>query len=202
MSIKESLEILNITDISEETEFTLKKKYKELMKKYHPDVCGDDTQAKKIGIAYENIKGILNNLKVFKKLEQDNQAINVVIPISKLLDIYSGDSITVHDRDKQEYSINNKNIRKYNALLIIDLSVQNNGITYTENFIKPWNLADTYEVSINIPVEKLTNKEEFRINLVNKECNVAFASQSAKIKITLAYNVTINVVINKKITSD
>ena len=67
MWLNEALDIFNISDITQETEESLKKKYKKLMLKYHPDSKdGDESKAKNISVAMKLIKEAISKMSKFK----------------------------------------------------------------------------------------------------------------------------------------
>jgi len=73
-AIKESLDILNLPPFI--TKDDVKNRYKELAKKYHPDIYKDSNKMAEINLAYEIIMDYINN---FKYSFDDNE-INKQIP--------------------------------------------------------------------------------------------------------------------------
>jgi len=73
-AIKEALEILNLPPfISKED---IKNHYKELAKKYHPDVCKDKNKMAQINLAYEILMDYIDNFRY----SFDDDEINKQLP--------------------------------------------------------------------------------------------------------------------------
>ena len=198
MTSETAIKIFNIDDLMLETEETVKKKYRRLLAKYHPDNCGDDTKAKDIIEAYSVLKELLIKLNQIKLINRKVEVVSILLPIHKLVEIYSGKDVYVGDNRK----INNKNLRKFNVLIMTDVELTHNGITEIFSNIEPMRVDDTYEVNCNIYVENLENTEEIKLNINNKERELKVTSQSIKFRCSLDYNTYVNCIITKKTRAD
>ena len=198
MTSEQALKIFDIQDLMSETEETVKKKYKRLMVKYHPDVCGDDTKAKDIIEAYSNLKELLVKLNQIKLVDRKLEIVSILLPINKLVEIYGGNDVFVGNNRK----VNNKNIRKFNVLIMTDIELTHNGISTIFSNIEPMRVDDTYEVNCEIYVDTLDNTEDVKLNINNKERIIKVTSQSVKFKCSLDYNTYVNVIITKKTRVD
>ncbi len=74
--IKEALEILDISPFVSQKE--IKKRYLELSKKYHPDICGDKEKMILINKAYDILKEYMDNFR----FSFDDKEINKQYPES------------------------------------------------------------------------------------------------------------------------
>lgn len=198
MTLNEALELFGIDDISLEDDTTLKKKYKKLMIKYHPDNCnGDENKAKEVAEAFEVLKDALNAVKKYSYLTQKVQELNIIIPLSKLLELYKGGSITV-GYDNVRRVITKKDIQKHNTLIISDVTLTHKGMVHTFNSIQPWTIGDKYEINCDIYVDDITKQETVKIHINNFEKEIKFVSQSIVMNVTLDFNVNVAIRITKK----
>lgn len=199
MTSEAALKLMNITDLMSETEETIKKKYKRLAAKYHPDNCGGNGDLfKDVVEAYESVLELLSKLNQIKLIDKKIEIVSILLPIYKLVEIYSGKDVFVGNNRK----VNNKNLRKFNVLIMTDIELTHNGITEVFSNIEPMRVDDTYEVNCNIYVSDLDNIEDVKININNKERNIKIKSQSLKFRCSLEYNTFVNCVITKKIRVD
>lgn len=204
MEKEKAIRMFNISNILEESDKTLKKRYKKLMLKYHPDNCnGDDSKAKELNLAYDILKGIVKDSRLLEwesrqKLEKENMKKVLIIKISDLINIYSGKPITIDGIE-----INSKNVRKYNIMIDYNVILTHNQSSVEFKASKPWNNEDSYKVYcyINVDEQRLDEKEEVKIEipLCDIEKTINFSSQSINFGISLPYNIRIQVVIEKKI---
>lgn len=199
MTSEAALKLMNITDLMSETEETIKKKYKRLAAKYHPDNCGGNGDLfKDVVEAYESVLELLSKLNQIKLIDKKIEIVSILLPIYKLVEIYSGKDVFVGNNRK----VNNKNLRKFNVLIMTDIELTHNGITEVFSNIEPMRVDDTYEVNCNIYVSDLDTIEDVKININNKERNIKIKSQSLKFRCSLEYNTFVNCVITKKIRVD
>lgn len=202
MDINKALELFSITDIMEETEETLKKKYKKLMIKYHPDTYkGGDDKAKDITVAMDILKNAIKQINQYKLINTKTEQMTLVIPLHKLIELYSGKEITLGSADKQ-MAFNIKSIRKHNVLIMSDIAVTHNGLTQIFSNVQPWQISDNFEINCEIYVTKLDNPEKINIKLEGLDRELQIKSQSLRFKMQLPYSITMDVVVTKKIKVD
>lgn len=198
MGLNEALDIFNISDITQETEESIKKKYKKLMVKYHPDSKdGDESKAKNLSIALKVLKEAISNMSKFKDLNKTTTRVTVVIPIHKLIDIYNGETITMGTTDDR-HIIGKKEIQRYNTLIISDVGITHNGLMERFTNIQPWTIHDNYEVNCDVYVDNINNEESVRVHIEDYDKEIKFQSQSVVIRVTLKYNISISIRITKK----
>lgn len=207
MEISKAIDMFNIKNISEESDKTLKRRYKKLMLKYHPDnYNGNDNKAKELNLAYNELKNIVKGSEFLdwenkQKLEKENQKKVLVIKLNELIDIYKGNNVTIDG-----IKINSKNIRKHNIIIEYSILLIHNNIKKEFKASKQWNNEDIYKVycNINVDEDKLNNKEEINISVptCNIEKIISFSSQSINFRISLDSGIIMSVIIDKKIKKD
>lgn len=202
MDLEQALEVFNIEDIASEDTKSIKKKYKKLMLKHHPDNCGgDESKAKEITLAFDIIKNAINNIRKYNAVNRVMEDYTIVIPISKLIKLYNGEKVKVSYGDnKQVFGI--KEIQKYNTLIISDTTIVYNGISYDFQSIQHWSISDEYVINCEILVENINNSEQIKVVVNGIEKSLDFTSQRILIPFILDKNVKVNVRIVKKLITN
>lgn len=202
MNLEKALDTFKINDISSETEETLKRKYKRLMIKYHPDnYKGDDTKAKEISLALEILKDALKKLQEYKLINNKQEIYNIVIPLNKLIHLYSGENITITYNNEHKV-LSNNDIQKHNTLIILDTTITHNGIVTDFSNIQHWSISDNYMINCELYVENINNSETILIRLENYENEFTFSSQAISVRVQLPFNISVDVKITKKLRVD
>lgn len=207
MNIKESLDIFGLSNISEESEENLKKIYKKLMIKYHPDnYDGNDSKAKDISMAYKVIKDTLKKIDTFEKLNGTHKVVQstVVISLDNLIQLYKNKEIIFKNKldSSKKRVFTTANLQNNGALLIIDWSVSVNGVPNTFSNICHWNSNDNYQVSCDVIVENLSDECNMKIKILDRDKEYNIKSQSVKLKISFDYNINVEILISKKLKPD
>ena len=197
MSLDKALELFKIEDITQETSATLKGKYRKLMIKYHPDNCnGDENKAKDISIAYEILKDAAEKIHKYQLMDTKEEKYTLVIPLSKLIDAYSGKTVKIGQKE-----FNRHDIQKHNTLILSEVTIEHNGVVNRFSNVQHWSISDNYEINCDIIVEKLNNKEAVRIKLEDFDKEFMLSGQAVSIKIPLKFNISVDIRINKKLVN-
>ena len=202
MDIEKALELFEITNLASETLDSLKKRYRKLMIKYHPDNRGGDKElAASVSSAYSILKETFEKVDAYNRASVKHEDYNIVIPLSQLVKLYNGSKITLgNNSEKKEFSI--KDIQKHGALIILDTTINHNGIDYSFTNVQRWSISDNYTINCDIFVENLNNDEKITVRLEDKVSNFSFTSQTISIKLSLSFNISVVIVVNKKIRAN
>lgn len=203
MGLEEALELFDVLDITSESEESLKKRYRKLMTKYHPDNQGGSTElAASVSSAYSILKETIKKVEVFSKMANlQEERYNIVIPLSQLIKLYGGSRITLGNKeDRKEFGI--KDIQKHGALIILDSALVHNGISYNFSNIQRWDISDNYVINCGIYVDNLTDEEKVTIKLEDKVRDFSFSSQTVSIRLSLSHNINVNIIIDKKLRAN
>lgn len=195
MTIKDSLDILGINNIADESDDSLRKLYRKLIIKYHPDnYNGNEDKAKDISIAYKIVKDAIRKINTFEKVNR-----------SKNYEIIGLDSLITLYRDK-EVCINNTckkmslgDLHNNGALLIFDWLIGINGIYEQFSSIALWNKEDKYKIHSDIYVGRIDEECNIKIKFYGIEKEYTIKSDSIRLNIVLDYNVHIEINVNKKL---
>lgn len=196
MEIEKALKLFELSDITTETEESLKTKFRQLSKKYHPDnlKTGDKEKFQEISKALETIKDTLNKLKQYNALNFDNPSLlNIVLPLDKLVFLYKGGTVNIGDK-----VVDRAVMKKNNAFIISEVIITHNGIQTVFDNVQYWNVNDTYSVDCTIYVDNITDTESLKIRVLNKEKEIDLKYQSLSLIFTLDFNIKVNVTIAKK----
>lgn len=199
MNLEKSLELFNIDDLTAETVDTLKKKYKKLMIKYHPDNCGGkDDKAKDVGVAFEVLRDAIENIRKYTAVNTVREEYTIIIPLSKLIHVYQGGTVTVGSGDNAKV-FDRKDIQKYNTLIISEVSLTHNGNVFRFSNMQHWSISDKYVINCELMVENLSDKETVLIKLEDFEKEISFNSQAVSMIIPLSFNISVEIKIDKKL---
>lgn len=203
MDLEKSIELFKISDLTSETKATLKAKYRKLMIKYHPDNCnGKDDKAKEVSLAYDILKDALDQISKYKAINeaQHHEEYTIIIPLSKLIELYRGKTITLGSGSNTK-GITKKDIQRYNTLIISDVTIEHNGIIQRFSNIQHWSISDNYAIQCEVTVNNLSDKETIRIRLEDFDREISFMSQAASIRVPLSFNITVEIKIDKKLVT-
>ena len=192
MNTEEALKVLGLYSITDMSQEELKKKYKMLMIKYHPDnTGGDDNKAKEISIAFKIINDTLTKMNY---VEEKNKSI--CISLDNLISIYNGKTI----RNSKNNEISLSNIYNFNTLIDIKISVKyNNKIIIYSETVKIRKDRE-FNIACNLQVSKL-GQAYVKVKVYNMEKEITINYDSMAVKFNLGNDLKINVKIDKKLTS-
>jgi hypothetical protein len=202
MNIGKALELFEIDDISLETKETLKKKYRLLMRKYHPDNYNGDTKlASDITSANEILIRAVENAEQFKALHKKSEVLTIVIPLSVLIQSYCGEVITIGSGNNKR-KLSRVDIKKNNTLIIVEAIIEQRGIQHEFSSVVAWNINDKYDINCEIFVESLAATEDIVIRVEDKKLSIPMESSSVKTIFTLSYGIKVGVTVTKKLRKE
>lgn len=201
INIDSAMEIFGIDNISNVDTTELKKKYKNLMRQYHPDVYkGGDDKAKEVSLAYNMILSISEKLSQLASLGSNKGTSMIFITLSELIKLYNGETLSIKVKDKME-EFTKSDIRQHNTYIISDVMIYHNGLHLTFTNTEPWNLKDEYNVHCDLYVNNLTSDDEVRIGILDSMKDIHFDTESIKVVIREKFNIKVAVTLNKKLAS-
>ena len=188
MGIQEALQKFGYCTIEDVTKENLKQKYRGIMKSYHPDLRGGNSEfseyTKSVNEAHDIIKKALDDIE--KDREKYRAQVELekaltrpattsrscTISLKELTEIYSGQCIkkVIPDGDSQEVvSITSKNLLKLPLAVRIDVSIYVDGEHDTESFLQPVDSKREYEVVKGYSVDDTTSSVDIGISVESTE---------------------------------
>lgn len=205
MNLSEALALLNIEDIHNLSKEELKKKYRNILKKCHPDANnGDDTKAKEVIKANEIILAALQEIESYKAMmkmmQLQSQYITSVLPLHTLISLYNGEKISLGSgEDKVE--LNGSNIMKHNIFVMFDfnIAVKNKATTHYNKIIKV-EMMRNYEIVCDLEVDNLEDID-VEVDVLGVKRAFTMSAHSIIIPFKLDGDVRLKLTIRKKIVS-
>ena len=188
MNYYEAIRLFEIKKGTKINADVVKKKYRTLAKKWHPDVCGDAEQYKKLQEAYEVINRYLDEIKLLTKDEQEQ----LIIEISDLINIFKLGEVTVNGE-----RINKGTLVKNKVFVIIPVNVKVNNMSYNYSFIKVRNIKDEYIVDAMLEDVDLERDLDIQVTVFNKSINAIMDSIRKDFKFNLDYIAQVVVTIQR-----
>lgn len=188
MGIQEALQKFGYCTIEDVTKENLKQKYRGIMKSYHPDLRGGNSEfseyTKSVNEAHDIIKKALDDIE--KDREKYRAQVELekaltrpattsrycTISLKELTEIYSGQCIkkVIPDGDSQEVvSITSKNLLKLPLAVRIEVSIYVDGEYDTESFLQPVDSRREYEVVKGYSVDDTTSSVDIGISVESTE---------------------------------
>lgn len=188
MNYYEAIRLFEIEKGTKINADVVKKKYRALAKKWHPDVCGDDEQYKKLQEAYEIINRYLDEIKLLTKDKQEQ----LIIEISDLINIFKLGEVTVNSE-----RLNKGTLAKNKVFVIIPVNIQVNNMSYNYSFIKIRNIKDEYIVDVMLEDVDLERELDIQVTVFNKSINSIMDSIRKDFKFNLDYIAQVVVTIQR-----
>lgn len=178
MKLIEMCKLFNITDINNEDSKSLRKKYKKLMKVYHPDNMRsnkrNDITAVDINEAFNALLIIVKDIEILKRLEKAASLNTVLIDLNTLIDVLEGKEIKLVNGDICTYAYINRN----NTYVKVEVSIEVNGLSTSFYSIKPYNKMNDYSIDVEIPVSDYKDTVNIRTGKYNKNIDININNSS------------------------
>lgn len=203
MEVSEALEMFNVSDITKESSGSLKKKYKRLMIKYHPDNRnGDSSKAVLVSDAYKELKDLLEVIESYAKkkqiLDRMEETLETIIITSDQLDkVLSGKTVKIGNKD-----IDKSELKHYRVVVSSKVFVTVNG--YKMEYIKSEieNYQHTYEVYCEVLVDSLKDSVPITIEAFDKKVETTLDTMSMEVTLKSPGGVRIKTTIIKKLGAE
>lgn len=215
MKALDAIRIFDITDIYEIDRQDLVKRYRNFMKKYHPDLCTDkrlkalyEEKSKEINEANEILNRLLDSIESEKKLVdiQRKDIVVAIIPFDKLLDLYNGGELELRgSKGGQEttFKLTESNVKSMMISLLCEIRIEINGNTYEFESIQKVNIKDEYEIECIIDVcdSYLLQQSDLDVRIMGygKDVKVKLSSNPLKLKLNFNGLAKLNVNIYRKL---
>lgn len=197
MDIEKAMSIFGLTNIAELDTEELKKSYKTLMRKYHPDTYkGTDDKAKDIIIAYRMLNELMTKMSELEAIGKGRNEPIVALTLSELITLYDGNSIHIKV-GSNIVNFTKSDLRAYNTYIILDMSIYHNGIHTSVQNMEQWNVSDIYSVHHDLRVRNMRDADDVQVGILNTLKRITMDTNSLKIVITEKFNIKINVSLTK-----
>ena len=200
MELYDALKIFGFTEITKIDELMLRKAYRKLMKKNHPDIGGSEEVAKKINKANEVVLAALESLKK-AEINRVSGNTTVFINFDSLIKIFNGDSVVVGNADNK-MTIDRSNINRFNIVLDIDIKIMANGIQYPVNKLEPRNISDNYSITFRYFTRTLDELVEFEIQAYGKKVAIPVSTKIINLNLKYDNAVTLKVILERQLVVD
>lgn len=184
ISLIEALEIFNIRDVNEVWNIELKKRYRELVRKYHPDNGNDSRMIVKVNSGYKLLQELKETVTpvVSKK--------SIILTLYTLIKAFKGERVKVGN----EYYTASE-LRRGETYIIIQAFVNKDTIVA----IQKLNMEQKYVVDGTVYVDNIQNKEKVTFGILNKKLSIDMEVLSLEANFVLDENIKVKIRINKKI---
>lgn len=197
MGVYEALRVLEIKELRGLTDKEVKRVYRNLMSKCHPDKGGDVGKAQMVNEAYSIVKEAIKKLKVS---DSKNAMDVVMVSFGDLKDIYGG--VEVQGRsDKGEIGVTRRNIRVLNTYLDIEVNVIIGSIVVRFDTVNKWNISDDYTIHGYIDCVSVSDVIDMVVKVYGKEIPVQLKE---KVVIPLKFDsgIKLRIVLEKRIIKE
>lgn len=218
MELVKALETMEIqlNDVRNLNKGALQKRYRQLMKKHHPDLGGSDEKSKDINEAYEVLSNNIDKLPKLRFVTVESQVIKekppVRLRVPTLLDILAGKKMKFVFNG-ETYEIHKDNLNDYRIFIQFLLKItyksrENNDDSLVETTVESdittvYSESGKYTTGIKICIdkpEKLTVKANIE-GLGNSVC-INLDNRFGIILLNLGYNIVIRIEISKVVKTD
>lgn len=177
MDIREALKIFEFSEYDDISDSDLKKKFRELALKHHPDSGGDESKFKLINEANKVLKKFIKDMNFFKSLEVQSTAHSAVIGVDDLINLYKGKEITLKDG----YKLNSGNLKSNRVYIDVSSDIEIFGIKTSKNQVVKYRLDDNYEVTYTVTDSDIYSEREVSIILNGKKISTKMVRPKMRI---------------------
>lgn len=170
MELREALEIFEIKLLNDIDEAKLKRKYRKLMKMYHPDSGnGSNEISAMINEAYSLLKESLKNDRIYREIHEEKQENIFLILIEDYSKLLRGlDVVQVNTGEM----VNKNNIIWRLVKYLIKYTIVIDGEEIQHTAIVSRNMENVYETRCEVYLNENEDIKEFMLNVYGKQYNI------------------------------
>lgn len=193
MDLTTAIQIFEFNDFRDITREELKKRYRKLAMKHHPDHGGD---AEKFKVLNDANSLLLSQVKLFeriKKIEESQKVRSAIISLQGFLDLFHGKTFKFSDG----YILKRGNINSNRLFIEIPFTVTIDSYTKQFSEIMLRQVSDKYEVYADIPDADLSAERDLKVQVLDKTINIKLAKSSIICSFNLEGLVEIKVIVSR-----
>lgn len=193
MEVFEALETLGFNKYESIDDTILKKRYRQLSKKNHPDLGGNPENFKKISEAKEVLVRYLKDVRLIESITAERKEHKAIISLQDLMDLYHGKVITLSDG----YELRSSNLKSNKVYISIVYSVFIDGIQFIKEQTVPYRLDDKYKVFCQLPDSDFMTERDLRIMIHNRDIQSSMKSNKKIFNLNFDHLVEIQIQIER-----
>lgn len=198
MELHEALEIFGFKDGEDIDSTELKKRYRKLAFKYHPDHGGDADKFKDINEANSIL---LNRLKIFEQIKRFKESQKVhaaIIGLKDYISLYSGNTFRLSDG----YILKKGNVKSNRIFIEIPYSIDISGYVIKSSTIVLYRIDDKYEVYVDIPDIDVTQERDVKIQILDKQMQFKMIGYTMAINLNFYDLVRVRLVLTRTLCNE
>lgn len=198
MELHEALEIFGFKDGEDIDSTELKKRYRKLALKHHPDHGGDTDKFKDINEANSML---LNRLKIFEQIKRFKESQKVhaaIIGFKDYISLYSGNTFRLSDG----YILKKGNVKSNRIFIEIPYSIDISGYIIKSSTIVLYRIDDKYEVYVDIPDVDITQERDVKIQMLDKQMQFKMTGYTMAINLNFYDLVRVRLVLTRTLCNE
>lgn len=198
MELHEALEIFGFKDGEDIDSTELKKRYRKLALKHHPDHGGDTDKFKDINEANSML---LNRLKIFEQIKRFKESQKVhaaIIGLKDYISLYSGNTFKLSDG----YILKKGNVKSNRIFIEIPYSIDISGYVIKSSTIVLYRIDDKYEVYVDIPDVDITQERDVKIQMLDKQMQFKMVGYTMAINLNFYDLVRVRLVLTRTLCNE
>lgn len=198
MELHEALEIFGFKDGEDIDSTELKKRYRKLALKHHPDHGGDTDKFKDINEANSML---LNRLKIFEQIKRFKESQKVhaaIISLKDYISLYNGNTFRLSDG----YILKKGNVKSNRIFIEIPYSIDISGYIIKSSTIVLYRIDDKYEVYVDIPDVDITQERDVKIQMLDKQMQFKMTGYTMAINLNFYDLVRVRLVLTRTLCNE
>lgn len=198
MELHEALEIFGFKDGEDINSTELKKRYRKLALKNHPDHGGDTDKFKDINEANSML---LNRLKIFEQIKRFKESQKVhaaIISLKDYISLYNGNTFKLSDG----YILRKGNVKSNRIFIEIPYSIDISGYVIKSSTIVLYRIDDKYEIYVDIPDVDITQERDVKIQMLDKQMQFKMIGYTMAINLNFYDLVRVRLILTRTLCSE
>lgn len=198
MELHEALEIFGFKDGEDIDSTELKKRYRKLALKNHPDHGGDTDKFQDINEANSML---LNRLKIFEQIKRFRESQKVhaaIIGFKDYISLYSGNTFKLSDG----YILKKGNVKSNRIFIEIPYSIDISGYVIKSSTIVLYRIDDKYEIYVDIPDVDITQERNVKIQMLDKQMQFKMIGYTMAINLNFYDLVRVRLVLTRTLCNE
>lgn len=198
MELHEALEIFGFKDGEDIDSTELKKRYRKLALKNHPDHGGDTDKFKDINEANSML---LNRLKIFEQIKRFKESQKVhaaIIGFKDYISLYSGNTFKLSDG----YILKKGNVKSNRIFIEIPYSIDISGYVIKSSTIVLYRIDDKYEIYVDVPDVDITQERDVKIQMLDKQMQFKMIGYTMAVNLNFYDLVRVRLVLTRTLCNE